>query len=53
MDEKLCTREDLWITSKLWNADHGNVKGAIEKTLKVIMNYDTASTLCVSELASR
>jgi len=35
MDEKLCTREDLWITSKLWNSDHGNVKGAIEKTLKV------------------
>ena len=34
-DEGICKREDVWITSKLWNSDHGNVKGAIEKTLKV------------------
>lgn len=35
IDDGLCTREDLWITSKLWNTFHAkeHVKPAIEKTL--------------------
>jgi len=48
MDEKLCTREDLWITSKLWNSDHGNVKGAIDKTLKVWTGLDSTRDVACS-----
>jgi len=35
IDEGLCTREELWITSKLWNTYHDpkHVKPALEKTL--------------------
>lgn len=34
-NEGLCTREDLWITSKLWNTYHApeHVKPALDKTL--------------------
>lgn len=31
--EGVVTREDLWITSKLWNDQHSNVEGAFNKTL--------------------
>lgn len=36
IDDGLCQREDLWITSKLWNTYHAkeHVRPAIEKTLK-------------------
>lgn len=36
LDDGLCKREDLWITSKLWNTYHRreHVKPALEKTLK-------------------
>ena len=32
----LCTREELWVTSKLWNTDHAaeHVQPALEKTLQ-------------------
>jgi len=35
IDDGLCTREDLWVTSKLWNTHHAqeHVKPALEKTL--------------------
>jgi len=35
IDEGLCTREELWVTSKLWNTYHAqeHVQPAIEKTL--------------------
>ncbi len=35
MNEQLCTREDLWITSKLWNTHHRpeHVRSAIDKSL--------------------
>ena len=35
LDEKLCTREELWVTSKLWNTHHSDehVELAIRKTL--------------------
>jgi len=35
LDDGLCKREDLWITSKLWNTYHAkeHVQPAIEKTL--------------------
>ncbi|MEP1445518.1 MAG: aldo/keto reductase [Paraglaciecola sp.] len=35
IDDGLCTREELWITSKLWNTYHAkeHVKPALEKTL--------------------
>jgi D-xylose reductase len=35
IDDELCTREDLWITSKLWNTYHApeHVQPALEKTL--------------------
>jgi D-xylose reductase len=35
IDDGLCTREDLWVTSKLWNTYHAkaHVKPALEKTL--------------------
>ena len=35
IDEGLCTREDLWITSKLWNTYHAkeHVQQAIERSL--------------------
>ena len=49
-DEGICTREELWITSKLWNADHGNVKGAIDKTLKVGAGHDPWSRVHCSGL---
>ena len=34
--EGLCSREDLWVTSKLWNTDHRaeHVRPALERTLK-------------------
>jgi len=36
IDEGLCRREDLWITSKLWNTFHGkdHVRPALERTLE-------------------
>ena len=36
IDQGLCKREDLWITSKLWNTYHhpNHVKPALEKTLQ-------------------
>ncbi|MGH1370980.1 MAG: aldo/keto reductase [Cellvibrionaceae bacterium] len=36
LDDGLCQREDLWITSKLWNTFHRreHVKPALEKTLR-------------------
>ncbi len=35
IEEGLCTREDLWVTSKLWNTDHApeHVEPALNKTL--------------------
>lgn len=35
LGEGLCRREDLWVTSKLWNTFHrrGNVRAALEKSL--------------------
>lgn len=35
IDDGLCTREDLWVTSKLWNTYHAKeqVQPALEKTL--------------------
>ena len=32
----LCSREDLWVTSKLWNTDHEpqHVRAACERSLK-------------------
>ena len=35
LDEKICTREELWITSKLWNSFHlpEHVKPALQRTL--------------------
>jgi len=35
LDDGLCTREELWVTSKLWNTYHAkeHVKPALEKTL--------------------
>ena len=35
IDEGICTREDLWITSKLWNTYHAreHVRPALERTL--------------------
>jgi D-xylose reductase len=35
IDDGLCTRADLWVTSKLWNTYHAkeHVKPALEKTL--------------------
>ncbi len=35
IDDGLCTREELWITSKLWNTYHAkeHVKPALQKTL--------------------
>lgn len=35
IDDGLCTRQELWITSKLWNTYHAkeHVKPALEKTL--------------------
>lgn len=36
IEEGLCTREELWVTSKLWNTYHHpeHVKPALEKTLQ-------------------
>lgn len=36
IQDGLCTREDLWVTSKLWNTYHSkaHVKPALERTLK-------------------
>ena len=36
LDDGLCQREDLWVTSKLWNTDHApeHVQPALEKTLQ-------------------
>ena len=36
ISDKLCQREDLWITSKLWNTYHrrDHVRPALERTLK-------------------
>ncbi len=35
LDDGLCSREELWITSKLWNTDHAgeHVEMALDKTL--------------------
>lgn len=35
LDEGLCTRQELWITSKLWNTYHAreHVKAACQKSL--------------------
>jgi D-xylose reductase len=35
IDDGLCTREDLWVTSKLWNTYHAkeHVRPALEKTM--------------------
>lgn len=29
-------REDIFLTSKVWNTDHPNVKEGLEKTLKAL-----------------
>ncbi|HEY2147250.1 MAG TPA: aldo/keto reductase, partial [Pirellulales bacterium] len=36
LKERLCRRDDLWITSKLWNTYHGrqHVRPALERTLR-------------------
>lgn len=36
LDDKLCRREDLWVTSKLWNTYHAreHVRPALERTLR-------------------
>lgn len=36
LSEKICTREELWVTSKLWCTFHdpANVTGAIQRTLQ-------------------
>ncbi len=36
LKEGLCTREELWVTSKLWNTDHRaeHVRPALERTLR-------------------
>lgn len=36
LDDRLCRREDLWITSKLWNTFHRreHVRPALERTLR-------------------
>ena len=36
LEKGLCTREELWITSKLWNTYHhpDHVQPALEKTLQ-------------------
>ena len=36
VEEGICRREDLWITSKLWNTNHRaeHVRPAVEKTLR-------------------
>lgn len=36
LKERLCRRDDLWITSKLWNTYHGRqyVRPALERTLR-------------------
>ena len=36
IDEGLCTREELWVTSKLWNTFHAkeHVRPALERTLE-------------------
>ena len=36
IDQGICRREDLWITSKLWNSDHQ--KDMVEKALKRILH---------------
>lgn len=28
-------RQDIWVTSKLWNTNHSNVRDACAKTIKV------------------
>jgi diketogulonate reductase-like aldo/keto reductase len=33
-DDGLVKREDLWITSKLWNKEHGEVEEALKRVLK-------------------
>lgn len=35
LKEGLVKREDLWITSKLWNSEHNDARAAVEGTLKV------------------
>jgi D-xylose reductase len=36
LSDKLCTREELWVTSKLWNTYHHprHVRPALERTLR-------------------
>ncbi len=36
LDARLCSREELWVTSKLWNTYHGKeyVRPALERTLR-------------------
>lgn len=36
LDQGVVAREDLWVTSKLWNKDHGNVEKALRKTLDAL-----------------